>query len=591
MNIANDSPGFDGGMSAKFWKLKQTDGGNTFAQSSQSTARAGDKSIDLVSGATIGGVYGIIELIGRGGMGEVYLARHKTLGRRCALKVIPPDQVTDESWQRFQFEARVVAKLDHANLIKVTDLGLHEGCLPFYAMDYVAGQNLADYIARKGPLPLDLAIEIFKQVCDGVECAHRSNILHRDLKPANIMLAARASSASSISAGRPQVKVLDFGLAKLTKQDRATQSLTAVGDVFGSPSYMSPEQCSGEKLDARSDLYSLGCTLFECLTGSPPFVGQDATSVIFGHLESEPPSLAKVAGSGKFPASMEVVMTKLLRKRPAERYQSMQELKNDLELVAAGKNVEDYVPAKKGHERTAQATGSKSPPAASAPAPAADTATGASRRLPVALISGGVFFLTALTAAAFYFTLPTGPAKTTVVLPKAPPVQEVTDYDIAGDTLTNEINVRVKVAEQRRSRDPSASVEGLVGSEVFFEKGLRAMESDKFNEGLKLFSQVLKLIPTEGASKTSWRAAGTLVDRWRYSSLAYQQRGCCQLQGKNYKAAIADFSKAIELRPDYSVNYVNRAKAHFMVGEKALGEADMRAAAQVGRPNSGDALP
>ncbi len=164
-------------------------------------------------GAIIGGAYEIIKLLGRGGMGEVYLARHKTLDKKCALKVIPPDQVTEVGWQRFQLEARAVAKLDHINLVRVTDLGIHEGCLPFYAMDFVDGKNLAEILAEQGPMPLNMVLEIFTQVCDGVECAHRGGILHRDLKPANIML-------TTSDPGLKQAKVMDFGLAKLTGQDR-----------------------------------------------------------------------------------------------------------------------------------------------------------------------------------------------------------------------------------------------------------------------------------------------------------------------------------------------------------------------------------
>ncbi len=223
----------------------------------------------LAPGATIGGAYTIVRLIGCGGMGEVYLANHGTLSKQCALKVIPPEQVTEIGWLRFQAEAKAVAKLEHINLVRVTDLGIHDGCLPFYAMDYVEGKNLADLVSEYGPMPLTAFLDIFLQVCDGVDCAHRNGILHRDLKPANIMVLEAAK-------GKRLAKVLDFGLAKLTKHDRSKQSLTAVGDVFGSPFYMSPEQCTGDKLDRRSDIYSLGCTMFECLTGQPPFTGDTA---------------------------------------------------------------------------------------------------------------------------------------------------------------------------------------------------------------------------------------------------------------------------------------------------------------------------
>ncbi len=325
-------PRSEGEMTERFMKLKQAGEGTIFKSPSGASKDSPTITIDLVSGAVIGGVYQIIELIGRGGMGEVYLAKHLTLNKKCALKVIPPNEVTEVSWKRFQLEARAVARLEHVNLVKVTDLGIHEGCLPYYAMDYLDGQNLAEVLADTGPLPIDKALEVFMQVCDGVECAHRGGILHRDLKPANIMLMRTAT-------GRIDVKILDFGLAKLMKHSRQTQSLTGVGETFGSPSYMSPEQVSGEELDNRSDIYSIGCSLFETLTGRPPFYGQQVTVVLYNHLDTRAPSLEAIVGHDMFSPSMELVMARLLRKNPADRYQTLSELRADLAAIAQGRQL------------------------------------------------------------------------------------------------------------------------------------------------------------------------------------------------------------------------------------------------------------
>ncbi len=347
----------DGKMSARFWKLRETGNGTIFSPVADRPTRPAGTFVDLLPGATIGGAYEIIRLIGQGGMGEVYLAMHKALGKKCALKVIPPEQVTEEGWRRFQLEARAVAKLEHKNLVRVTDLGIHEGCLPFYAMDYIEGRNLAEILEHDGPMPLQTVLEIFLQVCDGVEAAHRGGILHRDLKPANIMV-------STVGSGAKQAKVLDFGLAKLTGHDRAKQSLTVAGDVFGSPFYMSPEQCNGEKLDNRSDIYSLGCTMFECLTGRPPFSGNLAAAVIFGHLEADPPSLESAGGRNIFSESMEIVMAKLLRKNPVERYQNLMELRSDLLKVMNGETVRPvYVNRSKSYldNESAYASGTERP--------------------------------------------------------------------------------------------------------------------------------------------------------------------------------------------------------------------------------------
>lgn len=336
----------DGEMARRFWKLKEAGMGNSFGDTTfgadggtgAAAAAGGKKSnrttIDLLPGAIIGGTYKIIELIGSGGMGEVYLAQHLTLKKNCALKLIPPDQVTEMSWQRFQSEAKLIAGLDHINLVKVSDLGIHEGCLPFYAMEYIEGATLEDHLIKRGTLTLDEALNIFIQVCDGVDYAHRNNIVHRDIKPANIMLLRQAG-------GKFAVKILDFGLVKLINADQNRQSLTAVGDIFGSPFYMSPEQCVGGKIDNRSDIYSVGCTLFECLTGRPPFVGNSAVEIVTSHQSEDPPSLESVGGK-TFPQSMEVVIAKLLRKNPVERYQTLLELRGDLERVSRGENVQPF---------------------------------------------------------------------------------------------------------------------------------------------------------------------------------------------------------------------------------------------------------
>ena len=334
----------DGEMAMRFWKLKEAGMGNTFGDTkggdNQEGIQPGAKksnrtTIDLLPGAVIGGTYKIIEMIGSGGMGEVYLAQHLTLNKTCALKLIPPDQVTEMSWQRFQSEAKLIAGLDHINLVKVSDLGIHEGCLPFYAMEYIEGATLEDHLLKRGTFTLNDAINIFIQVCDGVDYAHRNNIVHRDIKPANIMLTRQPG-------GKFGVKILDFGLVKLINADQKRQSLTAVGDIFGSPFYMSPEQCVGGKIDNRSDIYSVGCTLFECLTGRPPFVGASPVEIVTSHQTEDPPTLESAAMGKTFPQSIEVVIAKLLRKNPVERYQTLLELRGDLERVARGENVQPF---------------------------------------------------------------------------------------------------------------------------------------------------------------------------------------------------------------------------------------------------------
>ncbi len=288
--------------------------------------------VEIAAGTIIGGNYKVLRLLGKGGMGQVYLAEQLNLGKNCAIKVIPPNQVTEKAWQRFQTEARAVAKLEHPNLVRVTDLGVHEGTMPFYAMEYVEGQSLDWYLKNNSVMTWHAVLAIFLQVAEGLDYAHKNGIVHRDLKPANIVLVSRAG-------GLVQAKILDFGLAKLSQNDASDLRLTATGEIFGSPLYMSPEQCLGESVDHRSDIYSLGCALFECLTGQPPYTGEFGLAVMSKHQLAPVPSLSGVLGKEKVPASLDKVLAKMLAKSPQDRYQSARELTEDFRRVAAGLSV------------------------------------------------------------------------------------------------------------------------------------------------------------------------------------------------------------------------------------------------------------
>lgn len=289
----------------------------------------------------IGGAFRVIRLIGQGGMGVVYLVEQISLKKQLALKVLAPEFVNEKSWLRFQAEAKTLAALSHSTLVKVYDLGIHERSLPFYSMDYLQGHNLEEVLIADGPLPLRQALSIFIEVLEGLAYAHRNGIIHRDLKPSNIMLCT-ANSANSASSAN-QVKILDFGISKLVGfGDNLTQSLTSTGEVFGSPYYMSPEQCVGDLVDARSDIYSIGCSLFEVLSGFVPFEGRSSVETVTMHQDREPPRLSEVLADGDFPSSIELVLAKCLAKLPQDRYQSAKELSLDLERILDGKDVLIY---------------------------------------------------------------------------------------------------------------------------------------------------------------------------------------------------------------------------------------------------------
>lgn len=300
----------------------------------------------LKLGTIIGGTFKIESIIGSGGMGVVYAAEHTGLHRRFALKILSPELVNEQTWKRFQAEAKTLGALHHSTLVNVYDLGLHDHALPYYSMELLEGRTLEQIIIDDGPLYLDEAIEIFLQVLDGLAYAHRNDIIHRDLKPGNIMVCNVA--------GDTVVKILDFGISKFLQLGRQNQSLTMVGETFGSPFYMSPEQSIGANVDARSDIYSIGCSLFEALTSYVPFEGASQMEIVMMHEQDEPPLLAEVDPDTKFPDSIEYVVAKCLAKHPDDRYQSAKELAIDLKRIKENKYARSFFEGKKPFKSVSQ---------------------------------------------------------------------------------------------------------------------------------------------------------------------------------------------------------------------------------------------
>jgi serine/threonine protein kinase len=254
--------------------------------------------------------YEILVAIGKGGMGEVWKARDTNLGREVAIKTLPPEFARNpEHLSRFRREARAASALNHPNICIVYDLGEHDG-QPFIVMELLQGETLRERLER-GPLPIDEAMDLSMQLADALDAAHSAGILHRDIKPANIFISGRGS-----------VKLLDFGLARdqaAASEAAPTVDVTAVGTVMGTVSYMSPEQARGEKLDARSDLFSLGVVLYEILTGRPAFAGNTSAIIfeqVFNKVVDSPARL-----NPRIPKELDRVVNGLLEKsrdlRPA----------------------------------------------------------------------------------------------------------------------------------------------------------------------------------------------------------------------------------------------------------------------------------
>jgi len=267
--------------------------------------------------------YQCLAVLGKGGMGVIFKARQLLLDKIVAIKMLNPEHTTALGIQRFQREGRAAAVLNHRNIASVQDFGVLEDKQLYMVMDYIEGPSLEALLRQRTVLPVHEALDLFIGVCDGLACAHKNGILHRDLKPSNIML-ERQESGNFIA------KLVDFGIAKLLEADVAP-NLTRTGEIVGSPTYMSPEQAQVKELDERSDLYSLGCVMYETLTGRPPFVANNSVDVLFKHIYAKPISLHDAAlGKIEMPMELEYIVGKLLSKSPSERFSSAEELRSHL---------------------------------------------------------------------------------------------------------------------------------------------------------------------------------------------------------------------------------------------------------------------
>jgi tRNA A-37 threonylcarbamoyl transferase component Bud32 len=275
-----------------------------------------------LQGRTLDGRYQLRSLLGVGGMARVYLATDRVLQRQVAVKVLsPPDAQDPAVVERFRREARAAARLSHPNVVAVFDSGSDAG-QHYLVMEYVAGESLAELLARQGSLAPQRAVELAIQVCAALAAAHAKGLVHRDVKPANVLLD-----------GDGRVKVTDFGIAKATAAD----TLTGSGVVLGTAAYLAPEQAQGGPVDARSDLYALGCVLYELLTGAPPFgSGPDGpqVAVAIRHV-SEPPEPPS-ARNPQVGRGLDAVVLTALAKQPDQRYQRATDMQEALGRVLAG---------------------------------------------------------------------------------------------------------------------------------------------------------------------------------------------------------------------------------------------------------------
>lgn len=287
---------------------------------------------DLLVGTVLKDRYFVLSIIGKGGMSLVYKAKDLSTGKVVAVKALRTQGLGDETIvKRFKQEAEVLHRLNHPRIVSVYDYGTSRIGQPYFIMDYLVGVSLSQVLRKQGPLNLGRFQDIFVQIAAAVSHAHKHKAIHRDLKPGNIMLVEMGDTVD-------YVKIVDFGIAKLAED---ASKLTRLGEVWGSPIYMSPEQGMGTKIDTRTDIYSLGIVMYEALTGDVPFLGKNYVETMTKQMSEAPAPFSEVAGHLNIPASLEMIVFKALQKSPDDRYQTMADLKADLEKALSPDQVAD----------------------------------------------------------------------------------------------------------------------------------------------------------------------------------------------------------------------------------------------------------
>jgi serine/threonine-protein kinase len=296
--------------------------GSASALPAPNPVASSDGETDPYLGALFAGKYKLTEKLGEGGAGTVYGGMHLGLNRAVAVKFLHSFLISHaESRARFQREAEMLSGIKHPGVVEVFDFGIERG-QPYIVLEKVSGIPLAKILKANGPMKVSEALKIFEQVCDAMDTAHKAGVVHRDLKPDNIIV-------DTDSSGSVIVKLIDMGLAKST---RSTSKLTETGITLGTALYMSPEQCQAKEVDHRSDIYSMGCVMYEVLTGKPPFEGKDHIDVFMKHIKSEPQKFGSKISDKLKAGRIEGAVLRALSKDPNQRQQTFAELKKQLPI-------------------------------------------------------------------------------------------------------------------------------------------------------------------------------------------------------------------------------------------------------------------
>jgi serine/threonine protein kinase/Tfp pilus assembly protein PilF len=507
--------------------------------------------------------YEILGRVGEGGMGQVYKARHVRLDRVVALKVIHPERLgSPDAVRRFYREARAAARLLHPNLITVYDVD-EAGGIHFLAMEYVDGVDLGRLVRDRGPLPVARACEYARQAAEGLQHAHERGLVHRDVKPANLLLTAD---------GR-QVKILDLGLARLDAAAPAgegTSELTQSGTLMGTPAFLAPEQArDAHRADIRSDLYSLGCTLYYLLTGRQPFPGQSLAEVIVQHQLDEPEPVTRLRPD--VPVGVDAVLRRTMAKRPEDRYQTPAELAAALAPFCAAPASDPtlFLPR-------------PAPPLGPDPAtlryaepslrlrrlPPLDPGRAKRRRL---LLAGAVLLVPLLccsgvgTMKVLFFDRPpgmTGAFKS--VAPSTGTARHATAPGRPADPGGERGERRTEMRLKRVEIDPEEQA-------ALLHRRASSYGPKEFDRSIADLSESIKL---------NRERAGAYRDRGR----AYCERGFARNSRPDFAKAVDDFTRAIDLEPNSSALYNFRQWAHLLQGDTDAALADINEALRL-RPD------
>ena len=369
-----------------------------FCQRDGTPLRSAEPSKELV-GQVVAERYHVTKKLGEGGMGQVYLAEHVKMGRRCAIKIMSSGMINDaDAVSRFNREAANASRISHPNVCAIYDFGETKDGLIYLAMEFIEGRSLSELLQETGPLALPRAASMLTQSAEALQAAHDLGIVHRDLKPDNIMVIT--------TRGKDTVKVVDFGIAKATAGDTAMQKVTRTGLVVGTPEYMSPEQLSGDPLDGRSDIYSLGLVFYRMITGTLPFQADSAQETMIKRLTDDPLPLQQARPGAFFPPGLQPVMDRVLARTPAERYSTATEFARDVLAVTSAAtgavDTEGATQVVRGGELKSQVPMTRVDPAASAkrtaparpvPGPVRVSSPARQRRFPLLPVTAVVVLL------------------------------------------------------------------------------------------------------------------------------------------------------------------------------------------------------